>query len=102
MTHHSVYVFYRQGGDVLYVGCTSRLPERLDQHRVTKPWWKNVTTVTVEHFDNKQDALDRERDLIWTFLPEHNVQPHERPGMEAAKRMGLVRASTTRCRGDAA
>ena len=70
----SVYEFFDANDELLYVGVTNGLPHRLGQHDADKPWWTAVVRVEVEHYETRADALDRERTLIQSLRPLHNVQ----------------------------
>lgn len=70
----SLYRFYDQAGDLLYVGITSRGWERFAQHSRTKAWWPHVTTALVEHYPTRDAALTAEAEAIKTEGPMHNVQ----------------------------
>ena len=64
----SVYVLYSETFGKIYVGFTSDTEQRLKSHNelATKGWtikfrpWKIIHT---EVFDNKQDAMRREKEL---------------------------------------
>ncbi|MBL7737638.1 MAG: GIY-YIG nuclease family protein [Chitinophagaceae bacterium] len=64
----TVYVLYSQTFKKIYIGCTSDLEERFKSHNElgTKGWtvryrpWRIVHT---ELFENKSDALKREKQL---------------------------------------
>lgn len=70
---HSVYRMFDAEGALLYVGCTAQWPLRLDQHRVGRPWWQDVATVTIESFPSREDALDAESRAIEVEHPLHNA-----------------------------
>jgi predicted GIY-YIG superfamily endonuclease len=69
----SLYRMFDDEGRLLYVGQTSGLPRRLDQHRSGRPWWGEVATVTVEHFDRANDVFKAEQQAINTEAPLYNV-----------------------------
>lgn len=70
--HHTVYRFYAADGRVLYVGCTTDLPQRLATHQSEKPWWSEVIRVECEQFGtDRGGAYARERQLILDLRPQH-------------------------------
>lgn len=71
MGSHTVYRFYDAQGDVLYVGCTSHLPNRIDSHRSDKTWWTDVARIECEHFPDRARAFAREYGLILELKPRH-------------------------------
>lgn len=73
-----VYRFFDATGQLLYVGVTNALPLRLDRHNRTKPWFRDCTKVTVEHFEDRTSALEAEARAIRRERPVHNVLLQER------------------------
>lgn len=69
----TVYRFYAENGDLLYVGCTMRLAARIGEHTAGKSWWGEVTRATFDHFDNQRAALIAEARAIATEHPVHNT-----------------------------
>ena len=62
---YSVYVLYSKKVNKLYIGFTSRLKERIKEHKsrknkITKNW-QPLKLIYVEIYANKQDALKREK-----------------------------------------
>lgn len=68
----SLYRFYDADNRLLYVGITSHLPRRLDEH-ASKSWWARVQIVRVQHFGDPEEARGRERRAIATEWPLYNV-----------------------------
>ena len=67
-----LYRFFDSQGDLLYVGQTCNLNQRIDNHRLSKPWWHEVADCRVE-FLSDQCALDEaERRAVVTESPRHN------------------------------
>lgn len=83
----SLYRFYDSNGRLLYVGITVRLPLRLRQHNDTKPWWTDVSDVTVEHFASRPEAARAEQEAIRLELPLFNIQ--HRPVLSAFDELAL-------------
>ncbi len=76
-----VYKMYDIEDVVLYVGVSGRLYDRMRTHFYEKPWITEVARVEVEHVPNEERARRRERELIETEYPVHNIagQPAKIP-----------------------
>lgn len=72
MTGTSLYRAYDAGGALLYVGISLSWAKRLKDHEVQE-WLHQVSTVTLEHFSNRDDAQLAERSAIKSERPIHNV-----------------------------
>jgi predicted GIY-YIG superfamily endonuclease len=70
----TVYQYFAKNGALIYVGITDRGTRRLHEHAESKPWWKLSTGCTLEHFENREEALAREKQLIQRFRPPYNYQ----------------------------
>lgn len=70
----ALYRFFAQDGQLLYVGITINPAIRWHQHSKNKPDWRKVAVVRLEHHENREDALDAERQAIQTELPLWNIQ----------------------------
>lgn len=79
----AVYVARQADGQVIYIGVTHALKERLAKHRRSSAWWGKASTVTVELWPGRIEAMGRERRLIRYFDPLHNnkerILAHWRP-----------------------
>jgi predicted GIY-YIG superfamily endonuclease len=88
-TPTSVYRYYDAEGRLIYVGVTSRGPQRQAQHAITAEWWPHVRAQDVEHYDNRETALRREKWLIERHRPpfnrQHNPAHEERKARYLAK-----------------
>jgi len=73
-----VYRCYAADGALLYVGSSGVGVARLLGHRL-KPWWRRVTTVTLERHETHAAALLAEREAIRSEEPRHNVIRYARP-----------------------
>lgn len=79
MTEHALYRFYGHDGALLYVGITNNPSNRWKAHSKEKPWWLDVTTVTLERHPDRESVLEAERTAIITEKPLFNVV-HNAPG----------------------
>lgn len=78
----SVYRYFDCVGRLVYVGVTKRGVQRAHEHAKTKDWWPLVTGSTVEHFATREEALEREAELIQRHRPLANIQ-HNRPRVKS-------------------
>jgi predicted GIY-YIG superfamily endonuclease len=70
-----VYRLFNEAGELLYIGMTGRLGQRLKNHASTQPWWNEVATVTEEPVPgNYMDAAQVERRAIAKEFPKYNVR----------------------------
>lgn len=69
----TVYFYYDEDDRLLYVGFTSRGPQRQKQHKTLAVWWPLVARAEFEHYENEEDALEAERTAIAELRPRFNV-----------------------------
>lgn len=72
-TQTSLYRYFDAAGVLLYVGITSRRTGRSLQHAAEKSWWSEVARAEYEHFATREEAARRERLVIATERPRHNI-----------------------------
>lgn len=75
---HALYRFFDAEGELLYVGITMNPAARWPKHRGGKPWWAEVTDITLETFQARAEALAAERQAIKTEHPRYNIMLAER------------------------
>ena len=46
-----IYRMYNRMGDLLYIGKSVRIDERIHDHANNKEWWKEISNITLEHVD---------------------------------------------------
>ncbi len=69
-----LYRHYDTDGNLLYVGVSHSTIVRLMGHKCTSAWFDQITTIKIERFDCREDALRAERKAIETESPLHNVK----------------------------
>lgn len=84
-----VYVATNAVGDVLYIGVTEHLRDRIRAH-LRSQWYAETTDLLIERFDTRREAEDREAELIQMLDPRYNVAPGSGRFSIAA---GLLRTS---------
>lgn len=80
-------------GDLLYVGITDQLYQRMAAHSASSPWWHLADHLLLEECATRSAARVREAELIQRFAPPFNVQ-HQR---EQALAVGIVECETPTC-----
>ena len=63
----------RREGGLLYVGIAGNPGRRFQEHAGTKPWWVQVSWVSVEHYETRTEAEAAETAAIQTERPKYNV-----------------------------
>lgn len=70
---HALYRFYDRSDVLLYVGITVDIPARVKKHRAEKPWWTEVSNISIENFGSRHEVLAAERTAIRTERPLYNI-----------------------------
>ncbi len=70
----TLYRAYDAAHNLLYVGISHRLMQRLCQHKTTGVWHCDCTTIKLEHFKTRSAALKAEAEAIKKENPLHNKQ----------------------------
>lgn len=70
---HVLYRFFDEAHCLLYVGITTAPANRFQQHAADKPWWPEVSTITMCRYKNRSELHRAERDAIRTESPKHNT-----------------------------
>lgn len=96
---HVLYRFYSVTGQLLYVGITMNPVQRFKSHKGTKDWWADVSGISIEHYDSREDLANAERRAIRVEHPLHNIvhakgkqQPYLPPAPEPVLPPPAVRA----------
>jgi predicted GIY-YIG superfamily endonuclease len=69
----ALYRLRNSAGQLLYVGISSKPPQRWGQHAADKEWWPEVADLSLEWLESRSAALDAESHAIRTEKPLHNV-----------------------------
>lgn len=71
---YEVYRLYNAADELLYIGKTHAIHQRLPQHSQPKgsQWWPEVAYCTLEQFPSDHTALVAERAAIRSELPRYN------------------------------
>lgn len=82
-TVHVLYRFYDNADQLLYVGLTINPGRRMEKHRDTKPWWGEVTKVTMAQYPDLPALQGAERAAIKAEKPLHNIRMNGANGKPA-------------------
>ena len=80
----SLYRHFNEEGELLYVGISLSAIQRLGQHKEHSDWYQSIASVTLEHFETREEALKAEREAIFRERPLHNI--HHRYSSKQAQR----------------
>jgi predicted GIY-YIG superfamily endonuclease len=83
---HTLYRFYGQCGELLYVGITCSPSRRFREHSEQKSWWVNVAQIHLEQFESRRALVDAERVAIERENPKHNLVAGIRPTASLGRR----------------
>lgn len=74
MTNHNIlYRIYDIAGVLLYVGATTNLTMRIQDHAGTQPWWDEAADIKLQRFDVFEDLIEAETAAIQTEDPKYNI-----------------------------
>lgn len=68
-----LYRHFDKDGVLLYVGISLSAIQRLEQHKTDSGWFKDIATITVQHFRSRADALWAETQAIHSENPKYNI-----------------------------
>ena len=69
-----VYWLLDAEDNILYIGCTSHLRDRMTHHSSVQQWWSSVASVAITDAMPHDVAIQMEREDIIALRPTHNVQ----------------------------
>ena len=73
MSKQYLYRHWDKDRNLLYVGISLSAVTRLSQHSKNAHWFDEITTVTIEIFDSREDVVEAERIAITGENPRYNV-----------------------------
>lgn len=77
-----LYRCFDAEGNLLYVGATKNVFQRIADHQAHSYWFRHVTRVEIQHFDSRKEALAAEAMAITLENPKHNTVTPRVPGVE--------------------
>lgn len=69
-----LYRHFNSNNELLYVGISLSAFNRLSQHKESSKWFEEISNVTIQSFDNREDALKSERIAVQEENPKYNVR----------------------------
>ena len=70
----TLYRAFNKNNELLYVGISGSLMTRMNSHKRTKSWFKEMSCLTTEHYDTREEALTAESKAIKEENPKYNIQ----------------------------
>ena len=70
----SVYLVYDSSSQLLYVGVTCNLPQRMQAHRATSSWRGEVARLEARKYPTRDRAERVEARAISLLRPIHNIK----------------------------
>lgn len=80
----ALYRHFDAQGNLLYIGIAANVTARTIQHSKNSAWARSMSHLTIEHFDNRKDAMLAEAEAIRREKPLHNIV-HAGPGIAATR-----------------
>lgn len=75
----AVYRMYDATGVLLYVGYSTNIAARIQNHQWRTAWIEDVVDITLAHYPDVHAARDAERVAIKTEAPRYNIQQAVKP-----------------------
>lgn len=69
-----LYRHFNKNNELLYVGISMSIAARLSNHKSTSHWFNEVTKITIENYETREEVLDAEVKAIQLEKPKFNVQ----------------------------
>jgi predicted GIY-YIG superfamily endonuclease len=77
----ALYRLFSYEGELLYVGVSTRVWTRFEEHAADKYWWHEVSHHEIEWHAFRHLAEDAESVAIWQEKPKYNIaRPLPHPG----------------------
>jgi len=68
-----LYRVFGEADSLLYIGISKHFGVRWQQHAQKQPWWNERRRMTVDFYDDREEALDAEALAIFTEQPKYNI-----------------------------
>jgi len=72
-TSTQLYRHYNSTGELLYIGISLSVLNRLGQHKDNSHWFNSITNISIESYNTREEALIAERDSIINERPYYNT-----------------------------
>lgn len=70
----SLYRHFNKAGELLYIGVSCRILQRVKEHSKHSHWWLEIARIEIEHFKDRAEVLEAEREAIKNEKPKYNIQ----------------------------
>lgn len=70
----ALYRSFNESGELLYVGISMRMAQRIKEHDKFSGWFEKTAKITLEWHASRSDAIIAEREAIKTERPIFNIQ----------------------------
>lgn len=67
-----VYRHWGKNKELLYIGSSKNVDRRTTQHKHTTQWWNEIKDITIEKYEDIQDARKAEAKAIKKEKPKYN------------------------------
>jgi len=74
----TLYRHFDKAGTLLYVGISTSAAARLVGHKHGSGWFDDLATITIEHYDSREEALEAEKKAIINEKPLYNRDHNKR------------------------
>ena len=74
MSSQNLYRHFDANGVLLYVGISINAVNRLSQHKDVSSWFNDISSVTIEKFNTREEVLEAEKIAIRKENPIHNIK----------------------------
>jgi len=88
---HCIYRLWTNEGELLYIGLSCSMHYRIESHRLSTSWFREVAVITIEHLPTRYEARLAEKEAIKRENPRHNIIANNNRGngTRTEKREGL-------------
>ena len=74
VSSQNLYRHFDANGVLLYVGISINAVNRLSQHKDVSSWFNDISSVTIEKFNTREEVLEAEKIAIRKENPIHNIK----------------------------
>jgi len=76
-----LYRHFNSKDELMYIGISLSTVARLSQHKEHSHWFSDITKVTIEKYETREEVLLAEKQAIQTEKPLYNIK-HNKPKKE--------------------
>lgn len=75
----ALYRHFNSEGVLLYVGISLNAVNRTKQHGKVSKWYEEISTITIQHYPNRKEAIEAEGIAVKSEGPLYNIQLRPKP-----------------------